>query len=412
MSATIDKMVAEKKLDIDFIQQGGKIALIPTTLDSARDAVAKLAAGEFDGPRPIFMIVAPYLDLSNWPSYYLLDTSDLRQRAIRYDTRLLSAFYEIMDIRDDYYRDRREADGGVDKDQYYYSYRHQLRDEDLSKIADEIHLAILNVDELIRILNSPECNPRSVFASIPGGLSRSLRLIAERSHNTAINAFNRASDRCKVDTDAALANVKHFDDFDYWMKLPIPVNALPASAIEQIEAGNVDIGSKKNLYAQYVFQHWIEHIDQIRCRLFFECLTPAQKQSYYNTIIGEMTRHLADHLTQFAAHPLRPKLLTYVVAMLSKFRTSTQTAPSEYSLSTRESDGTIIDVMRDQMVGNKTDRAKVWPRSSPFDITVTAKHCGWIGCVGAMPGFALGQDLYRLGFSTMILVKISLSIII
>src|SRR5262249_45189481 len=73
----IERLSDHGSLDINFIQQGGIIEALPISLDDARTKVQKLSKEEFSGPRAIFITIAPYSELSNWPSYFQVDTSDI-----------------------------------------------------------------------------------------------------------------------------------------------------------------------------------------------------------------------------------------------------------------------------------------------------------------------------------------------
>ena len=302
LKTVIDTLSERGSLDINFVQTGGMIDFIPTNLETARDKVQKLAKEEYNGPRPIFMTVVPYSEVPNWPGYNLLDTSNIRQRAVRYAIRLRSIYFEIMNIREDYYRDRASLPatsacdgkttpdpksepcrgGDVASDQYYYSYRHKLRDENLSAIATKVTDTLKFVDSIMRVLNSPACNPKAVAVLASNDRAK------KTAFADAMANFNKAKGDCDTETRNLIAKTHNFDDFWLSGELPIPQNSIPRAAIDLIESSSTALADKKLTYGQYVFRHWVERSDQIRCRLFSECLTPAEKIAAYNGIISTM----------------------------------------------------------------------------------------------------------------------------
>lgn len=175
LRSTIDRLYDGQKLDISFVQQGGTIELLPTTLEEARDQVRKLAVKELRNPRRIFVTVSPYTSLPNYPPFFLIDTSDVRQRAMRYVQRLNSVIFEAQNIRINLYRDRTASSEG---DEYYYYYRHQMRRERPSDVADAAtKKRDLTIDAL-RQLSRPPCAEAPLNASVPSVLDRKYRLIS------------------------------------------------------------------------------------------------------------------------------------------------------------------------------------------------------------------------------------------
>jgi hypothetical protein len=289
LKSTIDRLYEGKKLDISFVQQGGTIELLPTTLDEARDQVKKLATEEFKNPRRIFVSTEPYTSLPNYPEFYLIDTSDIRQKAIRYVQRLNSIIFEAQNIRDNLYRDR--ASSGV-SDEYYYYYRHQMRPERPTDVAD---VATKNRDltiDVLRQLNRPPCSQPPVNVSIPRAIKGETKGDAlkelERSRFTALKQLRTQYDECAAIVDDLLQATDNLDDLSLWIGLPIPLNAIASDTMSKLDDLKIGPATRKSLYAQNVFRHWVERQNQIRCRLFSECL-PASEMS---TLFTEVTNSL------------------------------------------------------------------------------------------------------------------------
>ncbi|MCK1409535.1 hypothetical protein [Bradyrhizobium sp. 76] len=293
LKSTIDLLSDRGSLEISFIQNGGIIESIPTNLNDARLKIQGLAKEEFAGPRPIFLGIVPYSELPNWPGYYLLDTSNIRQRAVRYAIRLRSIYFEVMNIREDYYRDRASLPsqpdckpGGICRsadavdDLYFYSYRHRLRLENLGEIAKEIADKLALVQNVLAILNGPKCNPAPV-ASFAGDGSR-------KSFEDSLNRFNKSKDDCENASNDLIKETNSFDDYSLWSLLPIPQNSIPQSAINSLLDMSSAIDVRRNAYSQYVFRHWVERVEQVRCRLFSECLTPDERRVLYDAIVKTM----------------------------------------------------------------------------------------------------------------------------
>jgi hypothetical protein len=60
LKSIIEQEEKAGNLSINFVQRGGKIAAIPTDLNTARTRVAALSTEEENGPRPIYATVVPY----------------------------------------------------------------------------------------------------------------------------------------------------------------------------------------------------------------------------------------------------------------------------------------------------------------------------------------------------------------
>ena len=303
LSTTLDKLSKSSQLDVSFVQNGGIITSIPTTLVDAQSAIKNLAEEEInnniekgDGPRAIYMRLIPYSDLPNWPGFYMIDTTDARQKAIRYGQRLVSALYEVMNIRENYYRER--ADLTV-SDLYFYRYAHNLRDEDLGVIQSKISNMIITVNALIDRLNQDDCNSKPVSPRLLTPRSATAKYIAQLKVERALSLKSFASDaaKCAADVQYLITATGNFDDFQFWIMLPIPIDAIAKSAAHFIEDPGNDRKKREDLFAQNIYRHWVDEPDQIRCRLFFECLTSDAKAHVYADIVSSISKQPASFAT-------------------------------------------------------------------------------------------------------------------
>lgn len=371
----IEKMYESKKLNIDFVQRGGEIEAIPTTLDEARTKVQNLAKEELKGPRAFYITIVPYSELANWPGLFQLDTSDIRQRAIRFYKRLVSINFELQNIRENYYRDR-SADYTV-ADQYYYSYKHNLRNESLSAVADKVIVDLSKVSELLKLLDDPECNPPLVSAHVLRSPADADYAAAARAYAARVSSFATLAGKCTADIDNRVKDLDYFDDFELVTGLPIPINEISPQSIKSIEAKAPNDSLAETEYAQAVFRHWVERPDQIRCRLYLECLTPSEKQTLYNGIVNSMgySGELPLVLKQCNGSPSLSMTVAkeFAVAISDAH---TDTMPSLYSLTRTDAAGTSEIVIKDQLVDGPVLRAVIESHPGQFDIEAKAEECG------------------------------------
>ena len=288
LRTTIEKFSRDSKLTVNFIQQGGIIETIPITLEAAREKVQGLAKEEKNGPKPMYITLVPYSELSNWPGYYLVDTSDVRQRAVRYAQRLKSIYFEVMNIRENYLREREGDEGKLINDKYFYFYRHQLRIEDLSQVAQLVLDEMAIVAEILKQLDSPECSPKAISTHIAPQPTWKARKTAMVAWKSSIEALTADSNKCNDEVEAKIKSAEHFNDYRFWLKLPVPVNALSDQMLSNLQNKATSDADRKNDYAQALFRHWIERQEQIRCRLFFECLTLKSKSELYDLIVADI----------------------------------------------------------------------------------------------------------------------------
>jgi hypothetical protein len=387
--AKIDDLIVKNRLDISFVQHGGKIAIIPTDLNEAMQKVRGLAAEQATGPRPMYITVTPYTDLFNWPGSYSLDNSDLRQRSIRYYKRLSSLYFEILNIRNDYFHDRydptaKPANEIAPGDKYYYSYHHNLRIEDFRSTADLVKDQMDKVAALILLLDKPECNPKAISA-IPAseGSAGELKLAAAQ-HRFKVDRFvadltkNRPNDKgCLEAVKDALNSIGPFDDYRFMLTLPVPRNVFAGNSISEIEDTARNVDDRRFILGQYVFRHWIERPNQIRCRIYFECLSKADLDGYSKKIAAipspasNNALSLGAHCGTGATEQIVHVKAGYDVVISDARR---DTTPTAYTLWTQDVPNGARELQPPPMVpvDAPTKRAPIKSRGTSFDIIVQA----------------------------------------
>jgi hypothetical protein len=266
----IDNRITNDRLGIHFIQNGGKIAALPVSKDDVEKRVKALTAEAFDNGRPIFMVVVPYSELSNWPQNikspkYLDD----KTAAARYFQRLTSIYFELQSAIADFQRDGALA-GPITDNAYVHDVRLRLRAISYSQLNSELLDEIDAVSRVLATLN--DC---------PNG---------------------RATHDCRkaLDTLPPL----DYDDYRYWIQLPLPAGALSGSTLAYLTAaGNED--QRKFRYSMALYQHWVERIAMARCTLFFECLTSEKRRKEYGLIASSLGLRTASVSAAIFGSPLQ-----------------------------------------------------------------------------------------------------------
>jgi hypothetical protein len=206
------------------------------------------------GPRPIYVTIVPYSELPEYNLSVLPNFGDARIRAIRYYKRLLGVHAELLTILNDFRRDR-DAEGVKKDNSYFFWYEHQRRKEDLLKVGENLRNEMDLVSKLIGVLESPDCAPKED---------------QEKRFDAVI--------------DGKFEDI-HFDDFNYWILLPLPSNVIPATVKKDVSNLNADKQERAYKYERYLFRHWVDRQARVRCALFLECLTKEDEDRYHDEII-------------------------------------------------------------------------------------------------------------------------------
>jgi hypothetical protein len=296
LQTTVAYAQDHNQLSIEFLQLGGIIQSLPIDLATAKAKVQELPTEAHNGPRPLYMVIVPYSELPEMKDAAFLRGPDLRQRAARYFTRIQSVFGEVLQIENNYYRDRTAAQDAEDKDapgrkdEYYYSYYHRQRSEDISTLRELIRAQVILAATIVRDFDQSDCKDATKLASClrftptqswSGENCKPPAPAPASSDPTCADLQTRINKTAPGDESSVL------DDLMYWIMLPIPMNAISDVSKAEIENSANPADRRKEIYAQYVFRHWVERISQIRCSLFFECLSAAERKSYYDSIIAE-----------------------------------------------------------------------------------------------------------------------------
>jgi hypothetical protein len=237
------------------------------------------------------MVIYPYSELPELSGKRDEGYSTALQSALRYNRRLQSIHSELLDMGKDYRRDRTVKSG----DTYYFTYLHKLRSEDIEREREIIEAEIDRMSLVI-----------SALMDCPRGCEGNTQQAAVQK------ALGAASQSVEAEVASALgvnknATEAEFDDLLYWLRLPLPLNAVPAEVQALIASPQTPVDQKKLLFARYLFRHWIERQDSARCALYSECLSQKQSQQYYSRILSSFYAAQAPALvSDTPLSPLRP----------------------------------------------------------------------------------------------------------
>lgn len=229
-STTIQKFYDKNQLDLQFVQNGGQITSLPVDLATAQTKVQALPGEAFKGPLPLYVVVVPYTDLPELRAKPLFSALDLKQRANRYLERLGSVYSEIMVIEDDYFRNRSilVAQPGNPPpppaptvDQYLYWYQHHIRMEDIAAIHDDVLNEIKLMTTIVRDLDGRQCGSTKGSATDCENFKP-----AKNADGVECTKLPSTEPTCQSLIDR-ITNAHKFDDYQWWIQLPLPMNALP-----------------------------------------------------------------------------------------------------------------------------------------------------------------------------------------
>ncbi|MGR4928172.1 hypothetical protein ACIPUD_15485 [Bradyrhizobium sp. CAR08] len=247
-------LIDHNKLGIFYVQNGGKIAALPTKAADVTTRVGALPVEAFANGRPLYVIVVPYSELYNWPfNFEPTELVDLRTSLVRYLRRLRSAFDELQVIIADFRTNR----GNPAAAAYMHDNVHRLRAIDYPALNDELGTEIKLVEDAIRTLDAHCVNKTGSRHAMP-------------SCGEAMAPYQSK----QIDTD----------DFRFLVRLPVPKNAVDPTLVKQLEAREGDLDDRKYFYSMQLYSHWIERISAQRCALFAECLDRAKRNGAYSNI--------------------------------------------------------------------------------------------------------------------------------
>ena len=261
ISQLIEQESKNGNLTIQLVQRGGKIKTLPVDLESLQTKLKDITTEAWEGAKPIYMVVFPYSKLPEFQGLPDQGHSTALEAALRYYTRLQSVHAELLDMEVDFNRDQ----GTSPSYSYYFSLYHQMRPEDLDLLREALEAEINRISDLIQALS--KC---------PTGCDEQRKedignVIKERKSSVS-NAYG-------------IPDEMDFDDFEYWIQLPLPMSAIPPAARTFIQDAKNDYDQKRRTYARYLFQHWVQRQDAARCSLYSECLSQSRKFQIYDEII-------------------------------------------------------------------------------------------------------------------------------
>jgi hypothetical protein len=244
------------------------------------------------------MIVVPYSALPNWEPPLFAHPADLRQKAVSYLKRLYSAYFEYLNIRADL---RVDADSTKPDGKAQYFHDHGLRTENVDAVGDQILDEIKGVEDLIATLGGKDC--ASVISTAQSN---------PKDRDAARTQQDKQKATCRNHINAALARdnkvVIDFDDYKYWIRFPLPNNALPDVAKEiLLNTTEYDPDNRTYLYAMWLYKHWVERISDYRCRLFFQCMKQSERGEKMDMILASFQEKVyarSEGKDAFAVHSI------------------------------------------------------------------------------------------------------------
>ncbi|QHP67435.1 hypothetical protein EI171_08335 [Bradyrhizobium sp. LCT2] len=274
-----------KNLAINLVQHGGRIKSLPTNLDELNTKIKELPQEAWEGPEPIYMVVYPYSALVEFQGAPPDEISTALQAALRYYARLQSMRSEILDMTTDLTKD-----GG--SPQYFFESVHRMRSEDLDLLRENVEHEMDRTYKLINGLNQcpqgckdDENRAKAVMDALGPRIPPLQGLIRK-------NRVGREQPPRPPTKDEIIAqDAREFDDYLYWINLPLPLNAIPPAMRDKITNPKGDIEEKRQTYARFLYRHWIHRQDIARCSLYNECLDPSQKSYYFNQILSTINRN-------------------------------------------------------------------------------------------------------------------------
>jgi len=173
-----------------------------------------------------------------------------------------------------------------------------------------------------------------------------------------------------------VASLHNFNDFYYAIGLPIPINAISGDSIRQIESSSAGDVVAETLFAQAVYRHWVERTDQIRCRLFRECLASSEKRDLYDKLRTPI-RKLGSPLAVKNCGPGQQESLTvgagFSVNIANK-KTSGQ-MDTIFSLVKKDDSGKMQPIITNQYSDHPASASRVGSEIAPFEILASGIEC-------------------------------------
>jgi len=272
--AQLDKASSSSQLSIHIVQTGGRIAELPVDHAGVERRIKALTTEALTGPRPLYMVVVPYSTLMNWEPPALNHLGTMREHLIQYQKRLTSVYFEYLNIRAD---DKNVSDIVTpdQKVQYLFERRHGLRieEEEYDLIGD---LVLAEIKEIDVVLDKLDTCALPVTSGEPEVSERPGRRAEAYEAKQAVQA-QQSGKKCQESKFSKPTQVD-FDDYKYWIRLPVPINAVPTELLARLDAKDIGEDQRRVDYKNLLYSHWVERISDFRCRLFFECMAQTERQ--------------------------------------------------------------------------------------------------------------------------------------
>jgi hypothetical protein len=143
-----------------------------------------------------------------------------------------------------------------------------------------------------------QSNPGSSAPTHSEGASERYKRNLSALRFAQLLSLGRDATACDAATRQLVNQANNFDDFSFWIRLPLPINAISPGTVAFLENSGNSVQDRIAVFAQSLYRQWVEEQDQLRCRLFFECLLLADKVAKFAEITGGLSAQTPTASTQ------------------------------------------------------------------------------------------------------------------
>jgi hypothetical protein len=130
---------------------------------------------------------------------------------------------------------------------------------------------------------------------LPAGFAAVDRRARREKPAQKVSTLNTQAADCATVAQDLQDKTNDFNDFRLWVQLPVPINTLSDQSVDLLDAqAPGTLQARKDTLTDAVFSDWVERIDQVRCRLFLECLSADRKSALRKTI-SDSLQNGSDH---------------------------------------------------------------------------------------------------------------------
>jgi hypothetical protein len=295
----IDNKDNKQNVTMELVQNGGQIQTLPTDIATLQEKIKALPTEAWNGPKPTFIVIYPYSELSEFQGKGDEGYSTKLQLALRYNRRLQSIHSEILDMQADYEQDHTG---------YYFSDVHGMRSENLQHLRETVESEINKISSVIAALS--DC-PKGCKDDAQKKLRNKISKALGEKPEPDLPPVGIIARHLGKEKEIALGETE-FDDLLYWITLPLPIKAISQKDRDIIQSkdDSVNYEQKKATYARALYRHWIQRQDAARCSLYHDCLSQTDKDRYYNVILMSFFPRQADGLIKETLNSTSEWLLT------------------------------------------------------------------------------------------------------